>query len=564
MPEIEAPRPRLSRVTTRRGTLRQLNCPLDPELLVAEFSDELPPDVATAVREHMAVCPICGKRAQELHLPYALLASLGSTPAPYVPDLRESVRLKSARVERFLRPLRALGSVSRFGLVVTALAVVTLVALLAGVASLARSLNLLSVQRTTNQLQHVPQAAASGSLVAETDKLVSVTGADGQIWQVAEVIVVDQKSGQVTRSLPDSNTALRVAGASSLPVAVVADRQMVYELTGSQNGGNQALIGINLAAGSARWAVPLTLPNGDALPAGESATSLALAPNGLTVYVGLSGENGSLSADRALAVATSGGKVTAAITVKTPDQIPLPPPPGSLPASAFPSVVPIVPISGMSQTLASNGAIVMSPDGQALFDVVLASDASGVRYAIVRRVALQSGVVTVLGLPGSFQTTRLAASMSANAPQVYLVTGSPSATVYVLDAALTGPTLAGQITLGGPTVPASTQLNDTLSVNPAANGVWLYVTQDASAGDGSITAHSRWLVDTQGMGLVASVTDPTSAGALLGNVAEPHGKTFSLIGGQIGIGASNLSGGWTPWLQTNDSTPITDLIGTLP
>ena len=162
MPETETPFTRMSRVTTRRGTLRQLNCPLEPELLVAEFSDELPPEVAVAVREHMAVCEICGKRAQELRTPYTLLSSLGSAPAPYVPDLRENVRAKAARSERYLRPLRTLGSLGRFGLVATILAAVTLVALVFGVSGLAKSLGIFTVQRTTNQLQHVPPPPREG------------------------------------------------------------------------------------------------------------------------------------------------------------------------------------------------------------------------------------------------------------------------------------------------------------------------------------------------------------------------------------------------------------------
>ena len=86
---------RYHRVTTRRRTLHALQCPLEPELLVAEFGDELPPDIALAVREHIAVCEICGARSQALRQPYELLASLGSEPVHYVPDLRETVRVRA-------------------------------------------------------------------------------------------------------------------------------------------------------------------------------------------------------------------------------------------------------------------------------------------------------------------------------------------------------------------------------------------------------------------------------------------------------------------------------------
>lgn len=562
MPEAETPFMRMSRVTTRRGTLRQLNCPLEPELLVAEFSEELPPDVAIAVREHMAVCEICGKRAQELRTPYALLSSLGSAPAPYVPDLRENVRAKAARSERIFRPLRALGALGRFGFVVTALALVTVAAVIFGVGGLTRSLGIFTVQRTTNQLQKAPAAASRGEMLAETDKLVTVTSADGASWQVAEVIVVDQRTGQVIRSLPSSNVALHLASATSLPVGIVTDGRMIYELTAPQNGGTQALVGFDNSSGATRFITSLTLPDGQALPADVSAVSLAVAPGGATAYIGLSGVDGALNGPRALVISTSAGKVISALNVKTPDSIPLPTPAGSLPPSAFPSVIPVVSISGFHLTETSGGTIVVSPDGQALFDAVLASDSKGVKYAIIRRIALPSGQVTVLGLPGNFTTTQLAISPTATSLQVYLVAGSPQATVYVFDASAQGPALLGRIALGGPAAPLAMRLNDTLVVNPAANGMSVYVTQDAVSSDGAISAHSRWLVDSQGMGVLASATDPTTAGALLANT-EPQGKTFALLNGQVTIGAPDFSTGWTPWLQTNDNTPITRLIATI-
>ena len=94
MPEVFTPPVRIHRVTTRRRTLRVLNCPLEPELLVAEFAGELPPEVTIAVREHVAVCETCGARSQALRTPYELLASLGDEPVPFVPDLRDAVQLR--------------------------------------------------------------------------------------------------------------------------------------------------------------------------------------------------------------------------------------------------------------------------------------------------------------------------------------------------------------------------------------------------------------------------------------------------------------------------------------
>src|SRR5487761_2192996 len=565
MLETEAPHARYSRVTTRRGTLRQLNCPLEPELLVAEFSSELPPDVAQSVREHIAICATCGENARTLRTPYNLLSCLGAAPVPYVPDLRDRVRTRAAFEERWLGPLRAIGSASRFGVVTVALGIALVALLVLLVHGALLSLGVFTTPRTTNALTHVVPAAPSGSLLAEMNKVVTVSGANGQSWQVAEVIVASQRTGAVTRSLPNSSAPLSAGSASSLPVAVASDGQTLYELTSAQNNGKQALVAINVATGATRFALPLTLPNGAALPVGAQAVSLALAPGGKAIYIGLAGTNGRLLSVRALSVSAA-GKVAAAYAPATVTSVPLPAPASSLPASAFPSQTPIVDLSKMTFTEAASGAVVVSPDGQWLFDALYASDAQGVHYLIVRRFSATSGqTAQVLGLPGAFQSELLVASASSDAPQIYLVTGSPDATAYVMDTTATGPTLQGDIALGVPSAANGAGLSDTLSVSQSANGQRLYVAEDAIANDGTMTTHIRWLLDTQGMGVVASDSELTTVGAVLSNTStSPTARIFSLIGGDIQVGAPDFSAAWSPWLHASDGSAVLRLITSAP
>src|SRR5271166_2789693 len=115
MSEPFQPSGRFHRVTTRRRSLRALECPLEPELLVAEFAGELPPEVALAVREHIAVCEICGARSRTLRAPYQVIASLGNEPVPYVPDLRDTVQSRLARGRTARRIVRGLESIGRNG-----------------------------------------------------------------------------------------------------------------------------------------------------------------------------------------------------------------------------------------------------------------------------------------------------------------------------------------------------------------------------------------------------------------------------------------------------------------
>jgi len=566
MAEIETPSARYSRVTTRRGSLRPLNCPLEPELMVAEFSGELPPEVAQAVREHIAICETCGARAAALRVPYNLLTSLGSEPVPYVPDLRDRVRARAAAENRFLGPLRALGSLSRFGVT----SVVLGVALIALVVFVLRgalfSIGAFSASRTANAITNAAPAAPSGVLLAETNKLITVGGGLKQSWSVAEVIVTDQRTGHVTRSLPNSSGAITSGSASSLPVAIAASGKSVYELTAQQNGGKQALVAIDEASGATRFILPLTQPNGAALPADTVAQSLALSPDGQTAYIGVGKAHGALASLRALVVSLARGKVTAAYAPVAPGSTALPAPTSSLPASAFPSQTPVVILSGMSFTEAAGGAVVVSPDGQWLFDALFASDAKGSHYLIVRRFSAANGqTAQALGLPGTFQSEQLAVSPSVSSPELYLVSGSPDATAYVLDTSAQGPTLLGDIALGGPTATNGANLNDSLSLSPTANGQRLYVTEDATASDGVISAHTRWLLDTEGMGVMASVSEPTPVGALLANSSpSASAKVFTLVNGDIQIGAPDLSSRWTTWLHASDGAPVLRLIASQP
>src|SRR5262245_45560515 len=109
----DRPAIRFHRVTTRRRSLRALQCPLEPELLVAEFAGELPPDVALAVREHIVVCETCGARSRALQAPYDLLTSLGNEPVHYVPDLRDMVRLRVGSRRFFRSVSEAVGTLRR-------------------------------------------------------------------------------------------------------------------------------------------------------------------------------------------------------------------------------------------------------------------------------------------------------------------------------------------------------------------------------------------------------------------------------------------------------------------
>src|SRR5262249_24196141 len=154
-----------------------------------------------------------------------------------------------------------------------------------------------------------------------------------------------------------------------------------------------------------------------------------------------------------------------------------------LPASNFPSVIPYLDASSLSVAQGAGGGLVVSPDGRWLFDVLMLSSGRTPSYGVIRRINVATGqTAQELALPGDFTLAQLAISPGTAAnPSVFLVKGSPDAHCFMLDAGGQGPTLVGNVSLGGPIAPDQTLFSGTLSVSPSADGTRLYIAQDATA-----------------------------------------------------------------------------------
>ncbi len=560
---------RYQRVTTRRHTLRVLECPLEPELLVAEFADELPPDVARAVREHIAVCEICGGRSRALQTPYQVIASLGNEPVPYVPDLRDNVKSRLAQGRTTRRIFRLVGALgSRHTL--AALAVVGALALVGFLLFGIISASAQNLSPSTNQLSSVPVAAAQGTLLAETDKLVTVAGTKGAQWKVAEVIAVNERNGSVQHSLPASSGPLHPSTSGQLPVAtaVSPDGATIYELTAPNTHQQQALVAFNSRSGQVLFATPLTLASHVALPADEYADALAVAPDGSEIYVGLGLAQPALpDAVRVLVYSAITGAPDRALSPEfIASNVPMPPPPGSLPASAFPGVIPHQDLTGLDVSLGGAGKLVISADGQWLFDEELLSQNGIYQYAVVRRFSTQTGATAQeLAIKGDFHISQLAITYpTAVHQQIYLMQTSGSDTsVYVLDPSAGGPTQTGFLDLGGVLAPPGTAFSGTVTLAPG-DGTQLYATQNISADQGTITAQDLWLLnmDTQNMIVEAQLLDTDSADSVLAGPAG--GMPFLLRSGEVWLAPDSLQGAVVPWLSLSDGHPVIALLAVVP
>lgn len=564
MADMMTPPVRIARVTTRRMHTQTIQCPLDPEMLVAEFAGELPPDIAKHVREHLLFCETCSARSQALRSPYQLLSSLGSEPVPYVADLRDSVRVRvrSRRalheVVRFTARLGRGGTIMLTGLLGLAvicvfLAVAFLFPAVAGVTA-----------RSQNALTHVPAAAPSGILYAETNKLIPITDKAGTVWQVAEVIAINQQTGVVLHSLPAGGGTLHVAETNQLPVAVRVSGDTVIELTTPGQDGRQALVGFDTTTGKVRYITPLTLPGGHTLAKAVAGYSMALAPDHALAYIGLYRPDLRSNDPSVLVMEVASGDIVAALAPDYNTTAPMPPPPGSLPISAFPKAIPHLDISGMTITTGLQGSLAISPDGQWLFDVLALTSSDQKQYALVRRFSATTGTLAQeLALPGDFSLARLLGGSLTDTPQVYLVSGSPDAHCYILDAGKKGPTLVGDVPLGGPLGQPGVGFTGSLDLTLSTAGDQLYITQDVTSTDGQTNGHDVWIVDVRGIALAVHHGVPTSVGMVLPNSStDKSAKAFALRNGVISLIDPQLTGALTPWLQLTDGKPVIELLST--
>src|SRR5262249_54183631 len=143
--------------------------------------------------------------------------------------------------------------------------------------------------------------------------------------------------------------------------------------------------------GAVHFVTPVKLPSGKPLAAGAKAMSLAFAPDGSVLYVGVTVAQPALGGVRVLVVGTADGAVRSAFNPDFTTTIPMPPPPGSLPPSNSPSVIPHLNASGLAVSLGAGGNVVVSPDGQWLFDMLLLTQGQTPLYGVVRRISSTTG-----------------------------------------------------------------------------------------------------------------------------------------------------------------------------
>jgi hypothetical protein len=555
---------------------------LSAEILVAEFAGELPPNVASAVRTHVAKCVICGPRAEELRASYELVGSLGAEPVTAPADLRERVYIRTQTVPlaRQRKRLALVFPRAVWGVLIGAL-VVAMIAVLV-TQWLITPARTQAAARSSNALTDVPAAGASGELLAATAALIPIRDPSGQIWRVAEVVAADERTGAITRSLPASDMPAETGDPSTSPVAirVTADGSTVVELTAPDGQQRQALVSFDAQSGATRVVTPL------ALPAGTNAVSLALSPTEPLAFVGLRGEQ-STAGPRALVIDLRSGALTRTLAPTFNPAAPLAAPPiaaagqanvtprdptptstvtitptPSPTAAASPSPTPFIDTNGWQIAQTAHSDIALSPDGQWLFDVFSVTDPQGVHYAVVRRSSTTTGQnQQEVALAGDFAFAAFAADGTSDHAYLYLAHGSSNAELFILDASAQGLALLGDLPLGGPDAAAGVSFTGSLTMSVFSVGTLLYIAQDATSSDHQVSGHDLWLVDATHAALLYRRADLLPLAGILANTAGgTNSATFVLRNGQVALLDANLSGDFTLWINLKNGRSVTQLL----
>ncbi|HEX3270593.1 MAG TPA: hypothetical protein VHR15_08085 [Ktedonobacterales bacterium] len=565
--------------------LRALRCPLSAEILVAEFAGELPPNVASAVRKHVANCVICGPRAEELRASYDLVGSLGAEPVATPPDLRERVYIRTqtvplARQRKRLALVfpRAIWGVLIGGLALAVIAVLVTQWLITPARTQAAT-------RSSNALTNVPAAGASGELLAATSTLIPVRDKAGQTWRVAEVVAADERTGAITRSLPVSDMPAETGDPTTLPVAirVTVDGSTVVELTAPDDQKRQALVSFDVQNGATHVVASL------ALPAGSSAVSLALSPTEPLAFVGLRGaqaatgprvlvidlRSGALvrtlaptfdpTAPLMTAPVTPAGQARAIQVAPTPTPTVTVTPTPSPTAAASPTPTPFINATGWQIAQAAHGDIGLSPDGQWLFDVFTVTDPQGHHYAVVRRSSTTTGQnQQEVALAGDFSFAALAAGGTRDHSYLYLAHGSSNAELFILDTGAQGLALLGNLPLGGPDAATGVSFSGSLNMSVFSAGMLLYIAQDATSSDHQVSGHDLWLVDVTRAALLYRRADLLPLSGILANTAGgTNSATFVLRDGQVALLDANLNGDFTPWISLKNGRSVIQLLAAI-
>ncbi|HKD76119.1 MAG TPA: hypothetical protein VKB76_11520, partial [Ktedonobacterales bacterium] len=275
------------KTTTR--TLGRVHCPIEPETLLADIQGELSIDEARLVKQHIQTCERCQARSRQLREAYEQVATLADAPSVPLADVRDTVLRDSQGHLRTARMTRGLNIMTRGSLLAIAGTVAVVGIIIAFIARPLLQGHLLSSQPSQNTLSN-PGPVGPGFFYAETIKLIPVSY-NGAEWDLGEIIVLNEQTGQVVNSWPSSNQSpfvpeLGIGAGTDIQPAMSADGKTLIEAAIPSDGHSPtAFAALDTATGKVRYITRLTAPPGLGDQADPVIRRLWIGSGNTTVYI---------------------------------------------------------------------------------------------------------------------------------------------------------------------------------------------------------------------------------------------------------------------------------------
>jgi hypothetical protein len=395
-------------VKTTTRTIGRVHCPIEPETLLADIQGELSIDEARLVKQHIQTCERCQARSRQLREAYEQVATLADAPSVPMADVRDTVLRDSQGHLRTARVTRGLNIMTRGSLFAIAGTVAVVGIIIAFIARPLLQGHLLSSQPSQNTLTH-PGSVGPGFFYAETIKLVPVRY-NGAEWDLGEIIVMDEKTGQVVHSWPSSNQSpfvpeLGIGSGADVQPALSADGKTLIEAAIPSDGHSPtAFAALDMTTGKIRYITRLTAPAGLGDQADPVIRQMWIGSGDSTIFMLTDISVNNQRSPHLLQFALANGQQEN----------------GVLP-----------PLD--SSTVLGGSATAIAPNGNGLYDAVPAVDATGKHGVQITFATISTHQInSTLFIPGDFQL--LALAVSSDGSQIFLFNGK-TATLYFISAA---------------------------------------------------------------------------------------------------------------------------------
>lgn len=514
-------------------TTGRVHCPIEPDVLLADIQGELTIEEARDIKAHIRTCDRCQARFAQLRDAYEQVASLSDVPAMPPADVRDTVLRDSQGRLRAVRITRGLNLSGR-GMLLT-LAGLLGVILIFFVAIVRPFLEgrVLSSSRSQNSLSNVASVGA-GFFYAETVKLIPVS-INGSTWDLGEIVVVDERTAHVVRSIPSSSQSpfipeLGIGSGTNIKPALTSDGQTVIEAAIPTDGHSPtAFAAIDAVSGKVRYLTQLALPDGAPAQSVPVIQQLWITSDNKTVFV---------LTDLAINGQRSPHLLQFDLATGKQNSVVVPP-----------------------LDAANNGAVLggittaMSPDGSAFYDATPGTDAQGHPGANITFVDIANRkVAATVFVPGDFSLMGLA--VSPNGSQLFLFNGHSTAVYFISTASRS---VIQTVTLGKLSTPAAMKKSgESVSLMVSPDSKRLFIALDLP----TITPRTfnLWTVDIDQQSFLAVTQLPNPIGPIA--LTSDAGTLIMLRSNGV-LQALSTTEAKTPapWVTLAGNAAVTQIIG---